>query len=63
MPSSKESSQPKDQTQVSCIAGWFFAVWVTREATFSNISCDNNKSDALNVICFIYLFIFSIYFY
>ena len=26
MPSSKGSSQPKDQTQVSCIAGGFFTI-------------------------------------
>ena len=31
MPSSKGSSQPRDQTQVSCITGRFFTVWVTRE--------------------------------
>ena len=22
----------QDQTQVSCIAGWFFTIWITREA-------------------------------
>ena len=27
-----ESSQPRDQTQVSCIAGGFFTIWATREA-------------------------------
>ena len=32
MPFSRESSQPKDWTQVSCIAGGIFTVWVTREA-------------------------------
>ena len=32
MPSSRRSSRPKDQTQVSCIAGGFFPVWATREA-------------------------------
>jgi len=32
MPSSRGSSQPKDWTQVSCIAGGFFAIWATREA-------------------------------
>ena len=32
MPSSRESSQPRDQTQVSCIAGGFFTIWATREA-------------------------------
>ena len=25
-------SQPRDRTQVSCIAGWFFTSWATREA-------------------------------
>ena len=32
MPSSRGSSQPRDQAQVSCIAGRFFTVWATREA-------------------------------
>ena len=32
MPSSRGSSQTKDRTQVSCIAGGFFTVWATREA-------------------------------
>ena len=31
-PSSKGSSQPRDLTQVSRIAGRFFASWATREA-------------------------------
>ena len=31
MLSSRGSSQPRDQTQVSCTAGRFFNVWVTRE--------------------------------
>ena len=29
---SRGSSQPRDQTQVSCIAGRFFTIWATREA-------------------------------
>ena len=29
---SRGSSQPRDQTQVSCIAGRFFSSWATREA-------------------------------
>ena len=53
VPFSRESSQPKDQTQVFCTVGGFFTVCATREATFSNISYDSNKSDVLNVICFI----------
>ena len=31
-PFSRGSSQPKDQIQVSCIAGEFFTNWATREA-------------------------------
>ena len=34
MPSSRGSSWPRDQTQVSSIAGGFFTVWTTREAHF-----------------------------
>ena len=29
---SRGSSQPRDRTQVSCIAGRFFTIWATREA-------------------------------
>ena len=29
---SRGSSQPRDQTQVSCIVGRFFTSWATREA-------------------------------
>ena len=32
MPSSRGSSQPRDRTQVSHIAGGFFTAWTTREA-------------------------------
>ena len=32
MPTSRRFSQPRDWTQVSCIAGEFFTVWATREA-------------------------------
>ena len=31
-PFSRRSSQPRDRTQVSCIAGGFFTSWATREA-------------------------------
>ena len=30
-PFSRGSSQPRDRTQVSCIAGRFFTSWATRE--------------------------------
>ena len=32
VPFSRRSSQPRGQTQVSCIAGGFFTSWATREA-------------------------------
>ena len=32
MPSSRLSFQPRDRTQISCIAGRFFTSWATREA-------------------------------
>ena len=31
-PFSRGSCQPRDRTLVSCIAGWFFTSWATREA-------------------------------
>ena len=34
MPSSRGSSQPRNWTQVSCIAGGFFTIWATREAQY-----------------------------
>ena len=37
MPSSRGSSQPRNQTQVSHIAGRFFTIWVTREALEEDI--------------------------
>ena len=35
---SRGSSWPRDQTQVSCIAGRHFTLWATREAPFNNYS-------------------------
>ena len=32
MPSSRGSFQPRDRTQVACIAGGFFTIWSTRKA-------------------------------
>ena len=38
-PFSRASSQPRDWTQVSCIAGIFFSSWATRGAHMQSISC------------------------
>ena len=35
VPSSRGSSQPKDWTQVSCIAGRLFFIWATGEALYT----------------------------
>ena len=35
IPFSRRSSQPRNRTQVSCIAGRFFTIWVTKEAPFT----------------------------
>ena len=38
IPFSRGSSQPRDRTQVSHIAGGFFTIWATREARpFKNL--------------------------
>ena len=37
IPFSRGSSQPRDQTQVSCIAGRCFTLWATREAVVKNL--------------------------
>ena len=39
MPSSRVSSQPRDRTQVSCIAGGFFTIWATREVPATLTFC------------------------
>ena len=38
-PFSRGSSQPRDQTQVSCTAGGFFTSWATREALWREGRC------------------------
>ena len=40
IPFSRGSSQPRDQTRVSCIAGRFFTTWATRETPWFVIRCD-----------------------
>ena len=46
MPFSRASSQPRDWTQISCIAGRFFTVWATRGALSLcklPFSCNNTR--------------------
>ena len=42
IPFSRGSSQPRDQTHVSCIAGRLFTVWATREALRSWAEPENS---------------------
>ena len=44
IPFSKRSSQPRAQTQVSCIAGRFFTIWATREARIHHYVLQNYGS-------------------
>ena len=35
---SRRTSWPRDRTQVSCIAGWHFTVWATREHSLKSLT-------------------------
>ena len=41
-PFSSRSSQPRDQTRVSCIAGGFFTNWAMREAPITTVDISKN---------------------
>ena len=43
-PFSRGSSQPRDRTQVSCIAGGFFTSWATREVHTNSLLYTIEKS-------------------
>ena len=47
---SRGSSQPLDQTQVSCIAGRFFIIWATEN--YSSIYIFAQKEDTRNIKIF-----------
>ena len=49
MPFSRGSSQPRDQIQVSLIAGWFFTARATREANTHKSSYQINKQIDISV--------------
>ena len=50
MPFSRASSQPRDQTQVSCTAGRFFTIWAIREA-LAMVTVIKNDFPSLWEIC------------
>ena len=43
IPFSRGFSQPRDQTQVSCIAGRFFTIWAIREDPFKHLLRANRQ--------------------
>ena len=49
LPFSRGSSQPRDWTQVSCIAGGFFTSWVTREA--QKWKCESEVAQSCQTLC------------
>ena len=58
MPSSRASSQPKDQSHVSCvscIAGGFFPHWVIREFKHSNKEIDSYQVKLEKIHCLIWV--------
>ena len=44
------SSQHRDRTQVSCIAGRFFTIWVTRKAHINHFQKGNNERKLLSFV-------------
>ena len=54
IPFSSESSQPRDQTQVSWIVGRFFTIWATREAPCFHDNLLHNSIQLHNSIHKIY---------
>ena len=51
-PFSSRSSWPRNQTEVSCIAGGFFTNWAMREATLAiETSYNNNSKHCLLFLC------------
>ena len=47
IPFSRESSQPRDRTRVSCIAGRFFSIWDTRDNIPPNSCLSGTQSRTL----------------
>ena len=57
-PFSRGSSQPRDQTQVSCIAGRFFTSWATKEAQISTVLCSNAPNNTTWYVLHLLLLLF-----
>ena len=51
MPSSKGSSQPRDRTQVSHIAGGFFTIWATRGAQIDASVQFSSVTQSCSALC------------
>ena len=52
MPSSRRSSEPRDWTRVSLIAGGFFTIWATRKTSQENGQAESSsQSDVHSTFC------------
>ena len=56
MPSSRGSSQPRDQTQVFGVAGRFYTIWATREAPSQRTETPKD----VQIICIYIIHIFTV---
>ena len=52
VPFSRESSQPRDQTQVSHIAGRSFNIWVTSEVVSGKLQYSNKCAKLSGCVCY-----------
>ena len=52
------SSWPRDWTQISCIAGRFFAIWATRDTFTPKVFNSLNHVKILNTLGFVFFSIF-----
>ena len=51
IPFSRRSSQPRDETQVSCIAGRFFTIWAIREAPYMFTRSESESRSVCLPLC------------
>ena len=62
VPFSRGSSQPRNRTQVSCVAGRFFTNWAIREAPLCSDSCPFGQWPSNHLIlCLLFLLLPSVF--
>ena len=51
MPSSRGSSQPRNKTCISCIAGRFITIWATRESLYASKESESEVPQSCPTLC------------